>query len=198
MFFALVIFYFIVVIRRELIIYSAHSPDIFEWFIFVGSYRWLVNLLFFYCQRFSLPHRQNVNIQYHISLHMLFYSRLWELILFHCCKTIYNLTWIVQCPWNISSICLDCQHTVSVLFSGLATVVFACLWLHFPFVFLQIHWLRLHIRENERQSRIQDCLELPVRLSNEQEKGEMSQRSLIHYLLFPYCSCLIAIKVLSM
>lgn len=61
-FFALVIFYFIEVIRGGLIIYTACSPDIFEWSVFVGSYGWLVNLLLFCCQRFSLPRRETVNI----------------------------------------------------------------------------------------------------------------------------------------
>lgn len=61
-FFALVIFYFIEVIRKGLIIYTACSPDIFEWSVFVGSYGWLVNLLLFCCQRFSLPCQEAVNI----------------------------------------------------------------------------------------------------------------------------------------
>lgn len=51
--FALVIFYFIVVIGRELIIYSAGSPDVSEWFVSFASRRRFVNPLLFHCQRFD-------------------------------------------------------------------------------------------------------------------------------------------------
>lgn len=43
---------------------------------------------------------------------------------------------------------------------------------HTSHVSLQIHRLRLHIREDERQSGIQDGPELPVRVSVQQEEGE--------------------------
>lgn len=48
---------------------------------------------------------------------------------------------------------------------------------------LQVHRLRLNLRQNERQNRIQDCPELPVCLSHQQEKGEMIYHFIIAVII---------------
>lgn len=48
---------------------------------------------------------------------------------------------------------------------------------------MQVHRLRLNLWQNEWQNRIQDCPELPVCLSNQQEKGEMIYRLIIAVII---------------
>lgn len=59
------------------------------------------------------------------------------------------------------------------LFNSCRLTAKRVLWLTRLFVFcFQIHRLRLHLREDERQSRIQDGFKLPVRVSYQQEEGK--------------------------
>ena len=100
--------YFIVVIGRELIINSAGSPDVLEWSVFVGSYRWLVNLLLFYCQRFySRTEELCIQSTTPACIWLLFYPYGVILHSFSSRKNQYHFTWIVQCPSSLWSVCLS-------------------------------------------------------------------------------------------